>query len=77
MTKQCPKCGRTLKVKPNKFGDLIYPRHKSVRLSDYTTSSRPRTVKPLTPELHEEIRHPDRGFGTWELDCPMSGQPVE
>lgn len=68
----CPTCGRTdLKMRKSKFDDEIFPPHKMAKLSSYNP------IKHTPPEIGEELtrRNPDAA-ALWEMDCPMSGQPV-
>lgn len=79
-TAVCPQCRRTIAVNANRFGDKTYARHKM------------KTSKMLDDELYgrvqsdgnaarEEILSIDApnplAFGIHEIDCPMSGQPLE
>lgn len=67
----CPQCKREVKTHLNRFGDELYNRHKlakawmpSGKLSDATSQDLQPGHNPFEPY-------------TYELDCPMSNQPVE
>ena len=76
MQTTCPTCQRKLNLKTNRFGDLIYPRHKMARLGDYTSSTRPKSKQPFPRDLREELFAANPlAAASYDLDCPMSGQP--
>lgn len=68
----CPTCHRELKTYRNKFDVEIFPRHHMMRLGDYnTTKHQPR-------EIGDELRGPNTAAAAlYDLECPMSGRPVD
>ena len=70
-TVTCPQCRRELTPRKNKFGDPIYPRHKMARA--WTRSGMPSAS--VADDL--ALGHNPAALYTYELDCPVSGQPVE
>jgi hypothetical protein len=70
---KCPGCGRTdLKVRANKFGDSIWPRHKMATISG---GKQPLPEKVITEFFWKPGVNPD-AYPLWEMDCPESGQPL-
>lgn len=68
---KCPQCGRSdLKMRSNRFGDEIFPPHKMAKLSSYNPS------RGTPSELGAELRGNRAAAALWEIQCPMSGQPV-
>lgn len=60
-SRRCPKCGRTLDTRKNRFGVEMWPQHKhgTAAQSGY----------------HNRLREPGRR--DWEVPCDNSAQPVE
>ena len=72
LSSQCPQCGRTIELKRNRFGDLIFARHNMARA--YAEGS---TTKP-SQDTREDLRpgHDRDKTYTFQQRCPMSGQPL-
>jgi hypothetical protein len=67
----CSQCKRDIKTRINKFGDEIYNRHKMARAWDKSGHVSEDTKLDLQPGYNPSAKY------TYEIDCPMSNQPVE
>lgn len=73
----CPECGRKITVRTNKFGDEIYARHKMATAMESTPGDETNDLAQMSEVRldflpgHNPFAHP-----IYEIDCPMSGQPL-
>lgn len=67
----CPTCNRDIPTRETKFGDRVYRRHKMARAWD--------KAGRVTHETSLDLRAPYNPNApyTYQMDCPMSGQPIE
>lgn len=72
LSSQCPQCGRTIELKWNRFGDLIYARHNVATAYEKGSTSK------LSADTREDLRpgHDRDKTYTFQQRCPMSGQPL-
>jgi hypothetical protein len=70
LTSTCPQCHRTINTRVNRFGDECFRYHKMATIRD---------LEKLDSELKQDYRvgYDESRYPLWQIDCPMSGMPVE
>lgn len=66
----CPQCKCDTVTKTNKFGDVCFRQHKMASITD---------LENPESELKQDYRLGYDGYKypLWQIDCPMSNQPVD